>query len=118
MYGTIVFPPANNSFAKAPPRAPGMGRYSTSKSNKQHISLTLRQKGELSYSYTIMGFDGRAAGRTELSSRNLTGPNINAYSSAPGSVPKSLTPPTSAKHGRQPRTKVPVAKRTRGYKIL
>ena len=59
-----------------------------------------------------MGFDGRAAGRTELSSRNLTGPNVNAYSSAPGWVPKSLTPPTSAKHGRQPSTKVPVASRT------
>ena len=50
----------NSSFAKAPPRAPGTGRYSTSKSSTQHLP-TFRQKGELSYSYTIMGLDGRAA---------------------------------------------------------
>ena len=42
--------------------------------------------------------------------RESDGPNVHAYSSAPGWVPKSLTPPTSAKHGRQPSTKVPVAK--------
>ena len=59
----MVFPPANNSFAKAPPRAPGTGRYSTSKSNKQHISRTFRQKGELSYSYTTMGLEGPRRGQ-------------------------------------------------------
>lgn len=60
MKGTVRFPLVRFAISSDQPnRALGQGLYSTVRSNMEQASLTLRLKGDASYSYMIRGFDGR-----------------------------------------------------------